>query len=212
MMDRLQCFGPFTLDRRAGELRRDGTKVDLMPKMFALLAYFLDHPGRLILKEELLDTLWRDTHVAEGSVTRTVANLREALGDRADEPLYIETVTRRGYRFMAAVEETSVSPYALVHEHRVYPLRKGDNLLGRAEESVVPIVSPLVSRRHAIVCVTAGGATLHDLGSKNRTSIGNVQVAEPVPLHDGDEIRLGPLTFTFVTRGRTASTITDGLV
>lgn len=205
-------FGPFTLDERRGELRHGSETVDVMPKVFTLLVYLVRHRDRLLTKEELLDAIWPDTHVAEGSLARTITNLRQALGDHADEPLYVETVARRGYRFVAAVEESAAaaaSPFCLVHEQRVYPLTFGENLLGRDPHSAVPIASAGVSRRHATITVTATTVTLADVGSKNGTMVSGQRIAEPVPLHEGDEIRLGPLLFVFTSKPAAQSTVTE---
>ena len=69
-------FGPFDLDTRAGELRRNGERVPVTPKVFQLLLLLVQNAGRLIPKSEILDKVWDSTHVEEGSVTRTVTRLR----------------------------------------------------------------------------------------------------------------------------------------
>lgn len=211
----LYRFGPYALDMAREELQRDGQMIHVMPKVFALLAYLIEHRDRLVAKEELLDAIWADTHVAEGSLTRTITNLRQVLGDEAGEPHFIQTVPRRGYRFVGAVDEVETtsgrSPYALIHEHRRWRLRIGTNLLGRTAESTVPITSGAVSRRHAIIEVTATSATIRDLGSKNGTRVAGKQLTGPVPLHVGDEIHLGPLMFHFVASRDSQRTITASL-
>ena len=215
MADGLCRFGPFVLDARREELRRDGETIHLTPKVYALLVYLVAHSQRLVPKEELLDAVWADTHVAEGSLARTMTSLRQALGDPASGPLYIETVARRGYRFIAAVEELEHAPeaeessYCLVHERRVYRLRRGQNILGRDDDSAVPIASFAVSRRHAAIVVTADGATIADLRSKNGTTVAGKRVTEPVPLREGNEIRLGPLVFLFTSCPEARSTVTE---
>ena len=208
----LYRFAPYVLDTRREELRRGRETVHVTPKVFALLAYLVEHRDRLVPKEELLDAIWADTHVAEGSLARTVTSLRQTLGDEAGEPRFIETVSRRGYRFIAAVEEVAEageSPYYLVQGRRVFRLRIGENILGRAEESVVPISSFAVSRRHAAVAVTGTGATLIDLGSKNGTMVAGKRITEPVPLREGDEIRLGAEVLFFTSRPHAPSTVTE---
>lgn len=96
-------FGPFVLDPAAGQLTRDGAPVPLAPKTYELLVALAGEPGRLFSKDELFARVWPDTIVSEGSLNRAVATLRQALGDSADEPQYIQTVARRGYRFVAPV-------------------------------------------------------------------------------------------------------------
>jgi Tol biopolymer transport system component/DNA-binding winged helix-turn-helix (wHTH) protein len=82
---------------------RAGTPVALEPKAFDVLRFLIEHRERLVTKDELLDAVWRDTFVTPNVLTRAVAQLRKALGDDAQEARYIETVTRRGYCFIALV-------------------------------------------------------------------------------------------------------------
>ena len=103
-----QRFGPFTVDRAAYRLTRDGAAVDLTPKLLDLLLHLLDHAGELVTKERLLDALWPDANVTDNALTQAVSELRQALGDDAAAPHYIKTIARRGYRFVATV--TTVDP------------------------------------------------------------------------------------------------------
>ena len=98
-------FGGFVLDVAAGELRRGSERIEMRPKLFALLSYLVEHHGRLVPKEELLSAIWPDVHVSDGSLNRTIAELRDLLRDDAQHPQLIETVPRRGYRFVAEVHE-----------------------------------------------------------------------------------------------------------
>jgi TolB-like protein/DNA-binding winged helix-turn-helix (wHTH) protein/Flp pilus assembly protein TadD len=99
-------FGSFEADIRSGELRCNGAMVRLQQKPFQLLKVLLEHPGRLLTREELRQRLWEaDTFVDfDSSLNTAITKLREALGDSAEEHRYIETLARRGYRFVAAVE------------------------------------------------------------------------------------------------------------
>jgi TolB-like protein/DNA-binding winged helix-turn-helix (wHTH) protein len=99
-------FGPFQLDLRAAELRRDGTKIKLPEQPFQILAELVEHPGEVVTREELRQRLWRsDTFVDfEHGLNTAVKRLREALGDSAESPRYIETLPRHGYRLMVPVE------------------------------------------------------------------------------------------------------------
>src|ERR687895_2132200 len=97
-------FGDVTVDLRRMSVTRADQPVSLEPKMFDVLRYLIEHRDRLVTKEELLDAAWKDTFVTPNVLTRAVAQLRKALGDDAFEARYIETVSRRGYRFIAPVK------------------------------------------------------------------------------------------------------------
>src|SRR5262245_7301942 len=84
-------------------LSRAGTVVTIEPKAFDVLRYLVEHRDRLVTKEELLDAIWKETFVTPNVLTRAVAQLRNALGDDAENPTFIETVHKRGYRFIAEV-------------------------------------------------------------------------------------------------------------
>jgi Tol biopolymer transport system component/DNA-binding winged helix-turn-helix (wHTH) protein len=96
-------FGPFVIDIRERVLTRDGEAVPLTPKAFDLLATLVERPGELISKDEFFQKVWPCTIVEESNLAYNVFALRKALGDTADNPQYIETVPRRGYRFKAPV-------------------------------------------------------------------------------------------------------------
>jgi DNA-binding winged helix-turn-helix (wHTH) protein/TolB-like protein len=98
-------FGPYTIDPKAGELRRDGVSVPLQDLPFRLLSALVERPGELITRAELTERLWgSDTYVdSTAGLNTAVAKLRDALGDNADQPLYIETVPKRGYRFIGSI-------------------------------------------------------------------------------------------------------------
>src|SRR5688500_3215753 len=100
-------FGDFVLDCGDEVLLSGGTTVALTPKTFQLLKLLVENHGRAVDKQELLNVVWADSFVEEGNVAFTVNRLRKALGDSKDQPRYIETVPRRGYRFIAPVEEVS---------------------------------------------------------------------------------------------------------
>jgi DNA-binding winged helix-turn-helix (wHTH) protein/Tol biopolymer transport system component len=101
-------FGEFQLDLEEMELRRNGERLSVNPKTFQLLLLLLEHQGRLVTKEQLMEALWPEAFVEEANLAFTVSLLRKALGDDAKNPRYVETVPRRGYRFIAEVRETGV--------------------------------------------------------------------------------------------------------
>ena len=96
-------FGDIRVDFRRMSAWRGEEVLALEPKTFDVLRYLIHHRDRLVTKEELLDAVWKDTFVTPNVLTRAVAQLRKALGDDAFEARYIETVSRRGYRFIAPV-------------------------------------------------------------------------------------------------------------
>ena len=109
-------FGRFEIDSRTRELRKDGVRLRLQDQPFALLALMLEHPGELLTRDELRDRLWPDgTFVDfEHGVNAAIKRLRAVLGDNAERPRFVETLHRRGYRFIAKVERVnSHGAYAL---------------------------------------------------------------------------------------------------
>jgi len=96
-------FGPFRLDAATESVWRDTEEIRLRPKTFAILRFLVEHPRRLVTKEELLDAVWSEVAVGEAALAVCVAEIRRALGDDARTPRYIETVHRRGYRFIGSV-------------------------------------------------------------------------------------------------------------
>jgi DNA-binding winged helix-turn-helix (wHTH) protein/alpha-beta hydrolase superfamily lysophospholipase len=97
-------FGPFLLDVRERRLSRGGEVIQLRLKVFDTLRVLVENAGRLVTKQELLDTVWPEITVEENNLNHNVSVLRKALGDRATDQQYIETVPRVGYRFVAPVE------------------------------------------------------------------------------------------------------------
>jgi DNA-binding winged helix-turn-helix (wHTH) protein len=99
-------FGPFELDVRAGELRKRGRKILLQEQPLQILLMLLERPGGVVLREEIRKRLWPDDTFVQfaPSINAAIQRLREALGDSADQPRYVETVARRGYRLLEAVK------------------------------------------------------------------------------------------------------------
>ncbi len=114
----MKTFAAFRLDTSNQSLWRRGdsgqdVRVLLAPKAFALLSHLVEHAGQLVTHEELLDAVWAGSVVEPQAVKRHIFDLRNALGDRSKNSLFIETVTKRGYRFIASVSE-QMSPYPVV--------------------------------------------------------------------------------------------------
>ena len=99
-------FGVFELDPRAGELRKHGLKIKLQEQPFEVLVILLERPGEVATREEIQQKLWpADTFVDfKHGINAAVKRLREALDDTADNPRFVETLARRGYRFIAPVD------------------------------------------------------------------------------------------------------------
>ncbi|MBI3757992.1 MAG: transcriptional regulator [Deltaproteobacteria bacterium] len=103
------CFGPHRLDLHAGQLWRDQESVRLTPKALAVLCLLVTRPGQVVTKDELSQTVWPDTVVGDDALTSCVQELRRALGDDARQPRYIETVHRRGFRFLPTITTQPVA-------------------------------------------------------------------------------------------------------
>src|SRR5947199_4363439 len=108
---RIYRFGVFEVNSAAGELRKSGVRIRLQEQPFQVLLSLLERAGVVVTREELQQKLWpADTFVDfDHSLNTAVNKLREALGDSAANPRYIETLARRGYRFLAAVETSGGS-------------------------------------------------------------------------------------------------------
>src|SRR5882672_1952661 len=98
-------FGTFELNLQTGELRKRGQKIKLQEQPLQVLAALLERPGEMVTREELRSKLWpADTFVDfDHSLNAAIKRLRDALGESAEKPIFVETVARRGYRFIAPV-------------------------------------------------------------------------------------------------------------
>ena len=101
----MKHFGSFALDLSNQCLWKGSEQIPLPPKPFAVLQYLVEHPGRLISHDELLDALWPETYVQPQVLRTYMLDLRKALGDDARQPIYIQSLPKRGYRFVAGVTE-----------------------------------------------------------------------------------------------------------
>ena len=104
-------FGPYTLDPAAYRLMRDADVIQLSPKIIDLLLYLVARQPALVSKDDLFKALWPDVAVTDNALTQAVSELRQALGDDPSKPTYVQTVARRGYRFIAPV--TTAAPVAV---------------------------------------------------------------------------------------------------
>ncbi len=171
-----------------------------------VLVCLADLHGELATKQHLIDTVWQTEFVSENALTHVIAELRNALGDDAQHPRYIETIPRRGYRLLARVTIHEGAPvstpapslrFRLTSDDNEFPLAEGENAIGRGPDATVRIDDPEVSRRHATITIDGDAATLQDMGSKNGTFLRGERVVEPARLANADEIRIGVNVATF---------------
>ncbi len=111
-------FGPFCLDISERQLFRDGAPVSLTPKAFETLVMLVTKRGHVVEKDELLKEVWKDTFVEEANISRHVWMLRKTLGENEKGQSYIETIPKRGYRFLARIQEAGNGSDQLVVERR----------------------------------------------------------------------------------------------
>src|SRR5687768_11204044 len=101
-------FGPFRVDLRERQLRRNGEVVPLRPKVFDILLMLVQNSGHVLTKDDVMKHVWSNTTVEEGNISRTISTLRNALGEHPREHRYIETIPWCGYRFVANVREVPI--------------------------------------------------------------------------------------------------------
>jgi DNA-binding winged helix-turn-helix (wHTH) protein len=210
-------FGEFVLDVDLRQLRGPSGDLHLSPKAFDLLALLVENRTRVLSKVELQEQLWPETYVIDTNLASLIAEIREALSDDAKQPRFIRTAHRVGYAFCGTLNDEASTPPTrrnlnlcwLLKNGRRIPLSSGDNILGRDLEGIIDIDSPSVSRRHACIRVSEHDATIEDLESKNGTYVRRERVsAAPVPLSDGDEIRIGSVSLKFRQQTASGSTMT----
>jgi TolB-like protein len=131
-------FGPYQLNVNTRQLKRSGETISLNPKAADILVLLITRAGQLVEKDELLKEIWPDTFVEEANLSQNIFYLRKALGDERAGPKYIETVTRRGYRFIATVrvveaEENHLSNGLHVNNRPVVAVLPFTNVMGDPE-------------------------------------------------------------------------------
>jgi DNA-binding winged helix-turn-helix (wHTH) protein len=190
-------LGPATFDRDRRRLVAASGSIPLAPKEFGLLSLLLAQRPRVVTKDEIHDALWPDTVVAETSLSSLVNELRSKLGQTGrDGP--IRTVHGVGYA-LADDEGTALSREAprLVRGADQILLRAPETVLGREPGMPGTVDDGSVSRRHARLSWDGAKVTLVDLGSKNGTFLRGQRVEGPVVLEDGDEVRIGLVSFVY---------------
>jgi len=196
-------FGPFALNLDTRQLARGASDIHLSTKAFDLLAILIRDRPNVVSKTVLQQRLWPDTFVAEANLSNLVVEIRQALDDSSREPKYVRTVHRVGYSFCGEVSAPrwAGAPQCWIEwGTQRFPLHSGEYVIGRDPDAAIRIDASTVSRRHARILVDGTGAVLEDFGSKNGTFHGDARVTDPVPLADGDGIRIGSQLLTFRSR------------
>jgi DNA-binding winged helix-turn-helix (wHTH) protein/TolB-like protein len=134
----LYTFGPFELDTEEQVLRREGQPLPLKPKVFDLLVVLVENSGRVVCKDELMKEVWAGTFVEEGNLAVSMVKLRQALGEAHNERRYIETVPRRGYRFVACVTQGQDESTDVVAIPAGMPVAFDDDV--RAEKGTIAVL------------------------------------------------------------------------
>ena len=130
-------FGPYRIDTGERLLHRGDELIPLAPKVVATLLVLVGNAGRVVDKGDLMKAVWPDTFVEEGALTRNISLLRKILGDTGDEPAYIETIPKRGYRFVASVRTAPAGPVETrpVEFHNTRPAETGNGFPPEAAEA-----------------------------------------------------------------------------
>ncbi|MEO8585477.1 MAG: FHA domain-containing protein [Acidobacteriota bacterium] len=205
-------FGEMTFDGQQRLLLRGKAPVHLSPKAYRLLELLLENRPKALSRVSIQEAVWPDVFVSEANLAIRVNELRRAIGDDSRKPIFIRTVYGFGYAFSGDVAGSTGRAPAIGCRHRLLwgrhdaDLVEGENILGRDEDAAVWIADSSASRRHAVIRVAGPSAVLEDLGSKNGTSCNGTRVRTPVTLQNGDEIRIGRITFQFRTVSVTAPT------
>src|SRR5262245_7641034 len=174
-------FGPYVLDQESRQLLHGDDVVHLSPKAFDLLSILVSHRPKALSKSELQNRLWPRTFVVEKNLVNLVSEIRDAIGDDPSNPRFIRTVHRFGYAFRRTAPRGEVGPSAnrvsevtfrLKWMNGRITLEEGEHVIGRDPDAEIFLNSGGVSRHHARIRISSGGATIEDLGSKNGTFVG----------------------------------------
>jgi TolB-like protein/DNA-binding winged helix-turn-helix (wHTH) protein/Tfp pilus assembly protein PilF len=159
-------FGPFEADLRSGELRKQGVKVKLQDQPFQVLSLLLQQPGEMITREELRQKLWAaDTFVDfDMGLNTAIKRLRDALGDKAESPRYVETLPRRGYRLIVPVEKVEAEDPE--HQQDILPQPIGEpEKIVEGTDSSPPAIILKPHHRVSWRVATIGAVLLAALGA-----------------------------------------------
>lgn len=207
-------FGDCVLNIATRELTRGGLPQALSPKAFTLLTVLAEHRPAAVSHDELRKALWPDMEMGGTTLARLVNEVRAAVGDHADHPHVIRTVQRFGYAFCGETDSGGKESETRVRcavqwgtQHIALP--PGTYMIGRGPDAPISVPASNVSRRHAQIVVTAAGATLEDLGSRNGTCLGDDRISGRVDLKHQDRIVVGPATLIFYQSDNAETTTGD---
>jgi TolB-like protein/DNA-binding winged helix-turn-helix (wHTH) protein/Tfp pilus assembly protein PilF len=196
----VKSFGPFRLDGKNHCLWRGQERVAIAPKAFDVLRYLVENPARLVTQDELLSAVWPDTYVNPEILRKYILEIRKILGDRSYKPQFIETVTKRGYRFVAPVtEEPETGSPDLASAGQ------GEEAQGRAEVVSGGQERPRTKRRGLAAVI--GMALIAIAGAGGYFWIGGRRAKAPV-LQDTS---IAVLPFADMSAGRDQEYFSDGL-
>jgi DNA-binding winged helix-turn-helix (wHTH) protein len=209
-------FGSFVLDPETRELLRGDVPVALSPKAFELLTILVDGRPKAISKTDLQERLWPATFVVEKNLANLVSEIRDAIGDDPSHPRFIRTIRRFGYAFRETAQRPAAGrggvSFRITWVGGSVTLDEGEHVLGRDPDVEIYLDSPGVSRRHALITIAAGRATIADLGSKNGTFVGDQQAHGTRLLSDGDIIAIGSMKLALKVLETPGSTETEQIL
>lgn len=192
-------FGQFLFDGGKRRLKRGSEFVALAPRPFALLELLLERSPDAVSKDEILQRIWKGAAVSDTALTTAVGELRYALGETALRPAHLRTVHRFGYAIEGDVVEVEADEprtrAVLVGGEQRIDIDDAEIVLGRHGGPAGDVFDPSVSRHHARLRSSADGFEVEDLDSKNGTFVNGVRVTGRERLADGDELRLGRVSF-----------------
>jgi DNA-binding winged helix-turn-helix (wHTH) protein len=144
----MKAFQAFRLDTLNQCLRRGDERLPITPKAYDVLRYLVEHPGRLITPDEILGALWPETYVQPEVLRKYILEIRKVLGDRLDRPLFVETIPKRGYQFVALVSEEGSAGAESAWPHdftgilagREAPLQRLETLVRKASNALRQIM------------------------------------------------------------------------
>jgi len=172
----MKSFKAFRLDRENHILWRNEDRVPMAPKEFDILAYLVEHAGRVVTQDQILDALWSETYVNPEVLRKYILEIRKTLGDRPENPEFIETVPKRGYRFVASVaNDNGNEPPVLSALHAAEEKVAGEKV--RPKTVLSKLESPFAKRKVwvaavaglAIVAVVGLGGYLRSTRSGGNT-------------------------------------------
>jgi DNA-binding winged helix-turn-helix (wHTH) protein len=177
---RLVAFGPFTFDRVSRLLRRDGVEVPLPPRVLGVLVLLLEPPGEVVTKQALITAVWRDAFVTETSIAEAISVLRQTLGDDPQRPTYVQTLHRRGYRFIADVVDADARASQALAASPIAPMAEAAAAVALVEPE--PRLSLLVPWTIALFAVlTAAMAVWRYAETTAPVTVAPVRFSIPLP-------------------------------